>query len=150
MGSRCIASKDNFCQNVPRKNAFFDNFSYTNYNFQLVNHFLPQCRPPCIKASSYRTAQAEEGIPVQVAPKAKQSKRLQHLFLDDQGFPDQSDDYDHVLHNIYGGPILRKLKNPVLDLHAPLDPAFYSELIPEKHKAQIHQDVDMSHLDPDL
>jgi hypothetical protein len=135
VGSRCVASKDNFCQNVPRENAFFDNFFYTTYNFQLVNHLLPHCRPPCIKASSYSTAQAEEVTPVQVAPKAKQGKRLQNFVLDDRGFPDQSNDYSHVLHSIDGGPILRKLKHPVLDLNAPVDPAFYSEFIPEKHTA---------------
>ena len=71
-------------------------------------------------------AQAEEGTPVRVAPKAKKRKRLQNVFLDDQGFPDQSNNYDHVLHNIDGGPILRKLKHPVPYLHAPVDPAFYS------------------------
>ena len=129
---------------------FFDNFSCTIDNFQLVNLLLPNCWPPCIKASTYRTALAEEGTPVQVAPKAKQRKRLQNAFLDDRGFPDQSDNYDHVLHNIDGGPILRKLKHPVPDLHAPVDPAFYSEFMPEKHKAQMRQDVDLSHLDPDL
>ena len=86
---------------------FFDNFSCTIDNFQSVDLLLPYCRPPCIKATTYRTAQAEEGTPVWVAPKAKQRKRLQNVFLDDQGFPDQSDDYDHVLHNIDGGPISR-------------------------------------------
>ena len=103
-----------------------------------------------IKASTYRTAQAEEDILIRVAPKAKQRKRLQNVFLDDQGCPDQSYDYDHVLQNIDGGPILRKLKHPVPDLQAPVDPAFYSEFIPEKHKSQMRQDVDLSHLDPGL
>ena len=70
--------------------------------------------------------------------------------MDDRGFPDQSDEYNHVLHNIDGGPILRKLKHPVPDLNAPVDPAFYSEFIPEKHKAQISQDVDLSHLASNL
>ena len=45
---------------------------------------------------------------------------------------------------------MRKLKHSVLDLHSPVDPAFYSEFIPERHKAQMGQDVDLSHLDPDL
>jgi hypothetical protein len=129
---------------------FFDKFSHTTYHFQSVNHLLPHCRPPCIKASSYSTAQADKVTPVRVAPKAKQRKRLQKVFLDDRGFPDQSDDYDHVLHNIDGGPILHKLKHPVLDLNTPVEPVFFSEFIPEKHEAQMRQDVDLSHLDPDL
>jgi len=93
---------------------------------------------------------AEEGTPVRDKPKPKRRKRLQNVFLDDQGFPDQSNDYDHVLHNIDGGTILRTLKHPFLDLHAPVDLAFYSEFIPDRHKAQMRQDVDLSHLDPDL
>ena len=71
-------------------------------------------------------------------------------FLDDRGFPDQSDDYNHVLHNIDKGPVLCKLKHPVPDLNAPVDPAFYSEFIPEMHKSPMRQDVDLSHLKPDL
>ena len=124
----------------------FDNKSYTVYIFQiLVNHLLPCCKPPCIKTSSYSRAHTGEGTPIRVAPKAKQRKRFQNVFLDDRGFSDQSDDYNHVLHNIDGGPVLRKLKHPVPDLNAPVDPAFYSEFIPEMHKAQMRQDVDLSH-----
>ena len=93
---------------------------------------------------------AEEGTPVRIDLKPKQRKRLQSIFLDDQGFPDQSDNYNHVLHNIDGGPILRKLKHPVPDLNAPVDPKFYSEFIPETHDAQMHQEVDLSHLDPNI
>ena len=129
---------------------FFENFSYTTYNFQLVNHLPPHFRPPCIKASSYSTAQADKVTPVWVAPKAKQCKRLQNFFLDDQGFPDQSNNYNHVLHNIDRGPVLRKLKHRVPDLNAPVDPAFYSEFIPEMHKAPMRQDVDLSHFNPNL
>jgi len=103
-----------------------------------------------LQASSSITARAEEGTPIWVAPKAKRQKRLQNVFLDDRGFPDQSDEYDHLLHNIDGGPVLRKLKHPALDLNAPVDPVFFSEFIPEKHEAQLRQDVDLSHLDPYL
>ena len=45
---------------------------------------------------------------------------------------------------------MRKLKHPAPDLNAPVDPAFYSEFIPEEHEAQMRQEVDLSHLDPDL
>ena len=73
---------------------FFDNLSYTTYNFQLVTNLRPHCRPPCLKASTYSTANADEVTPIQVAPKAKRCKRLQNVYLDDRGFPDQSDHYD--------------------------------------------------------
>ena len=125
-------------------------FAYTYLNFRLVNHLLSHCRRLCIKASSYITTQAGEETPIQVAPKAKRQKRLQNVFLDDRGFPDQSDDYDHLLHSIDRGPVLRRLKHPVLDLNTPVDPVFFLEFIPEKHEDQMRQDVDLSHLDPDL
>ena len=94
---------------------------------------------------------AGQGTPIRVAPKAKRRNLLQHVFLDDdRGFPDQSDDYDHVIHNIDGGPVLRKLKHLVSDLIAPVDPTFFSEFIPEKHEAQMRQEFNLSHLDPDI
>ena len=69
-------------------------------------------------------AHAGEETPIQVAPKAKLRTRFQNVFLDDRGFPDQSDNYNHVLHNIDGGSVLRKLKHPVPDLNVPDGPAF--------------------------
>ena len=103
----------------------------------MVNHLLPHCRPQCIKVSTYSTAKAEEVTPIQVAPKAKQRKCLKNVFLDDREFPDQSKYYNHVLHNIDSGPVLRKLKHPVPDMNASVDPAFFLEFIPEKHEAQM-------------
>jgi hypothetical protein len=119
--------------------------AYTYLNFRLVNQLLPHCSRPCLKASSYSTVIAGEDTPIRVAPKAKRRKRLQNVFLDDRGFPDQSDNYDHLLYNIDGGPVLRRLKHPAPDLNAPVDPAFFLEFIPKKHEAQMRQDVDLSH-----
>ncbi len=34
------------------------------------------------------------------------------MFVNDRGFPDESKYYKTLLHNIDGGPILRKLKHP--------------------------------------
>ncbi len=45
---------------------------------------------------------------------------------------------------------MRRLKHPAPDLNAPVDSAFFSEFILEKHEAQMRQEVDLSHLDPDL
>ena len=61
-----------------------------------------------------------------------------------------SDNYDHVLHDVDGRPILRKLWHPKPDLSAPMDPCYYSSFIPEKHKAIMKRDMDLSHLEPDL
>ncbi len=88
--------------------------------------------------------------PIRVDPEPKRCKRLQNVFLDDRGFPDQSDEYNNVLHHVKGRPVLRKLKHPQPDLDAPPDPAYQSIFIPEKHKAQLHKDVDLSHLEPNL
>jgi hypothetical protein len=55
-----------------------------------------------------------------------------------------------VLHDIDGGPILCKLKHAKPDLNAPPDPAYHLPFIPKKHKAQMHQDMDLLHLSPDL
>ena len=84
--------------------------------------------------------------PIRVSPKPKRRKRLNNVFLDDRGFQDVSDDYDHVLHNIDGGPILRKLRHPKPDLTASMDPLYYSPFIPGKHEAILKRDMDLSHL----
>ena len=85
-----------------------------------------------------------------VSPKPKHRKRLNNVFLNDRGFPDVSDDNDHVLHNIDGGPILRKLWHPKSDLTVSVDPLYYSPFIPELHEAILKRDMDLSHLEPDL
>jgi hypothetical protein len=35
--------------------------------------------------------------PIRVNPKPKRRKQLQNFFLDNRGFPDQSDEYDNLL-----------------------------------------------------
>ncbi len=86
---------------------------------------------------------------IRVSPKPKRCKRLNNVFLNDRGFPDVSDDYDHVPHDIDGGPILRKLWHPKPDLTTPMNPRYYSPFIPEKHEAIMKCDMDLSHLEPD-
>jgi hypothetical protein len=55
-----------------------------------------------------------------------------------------------VLHDIDGGPILHELWHPKPDLSAPMDPLYYLPFIPEKHKAIMKCDMDLSHLEPNL
>jgi hypothetical protein len=71
-------------------------------------------RKPCIKTSGYSTepTSLNENAHIWVAPKPKQRKRLNNVFLNDRGIPDESDESNHGLHDINGGPILRKLWKP--------------------------------------
>jgi hypothetical protein len=87
---------------------------------------------------------------IRVDPKPKRRKHLQNVFLDDRGFPDQSDDYNHVLHGMDGGPILRELCHPQPDLEVPVDPSYYLPFVAKKHEALMHKDMDLSHLNPTL
>jgi hypothetical protein len=45
---------------------------------------------------------------------------------------------------------LRKLRHPLPDLDAPLDPLYYLPFVAEKHEAIMHKDTDLTHLDPTL
>jgi hypothetical protein len=113
---------------------------------------LSRRRIPCVEASTFSMgAQAlPESSPIRVDPKPKRRKHLQNVFLDNRGFADQSDDYNHVLHGVDGGPILWKLCHPQPDLGAPVDSSYYSPFVTEKHKALMHNDMDLSHLNPAL
>ncbi len=73
-----------------------------------------------------------------------------NVFLDNQGFPDQSDNYNHLLHSIDGGLVLQKLRHPMPDLNGPIDPSFDHPFIQEEHDAIMRKKVDLSHLDLDL
>ena len=98
-------------------------FTMTSKNLSLLS-----CRTPCSQEDSFSTSlqPAQENTPIRVAPKPKYHKRFLNLFLDDRGYPDQSNNYDTLLRGINGGPILPKLKHPQPNLGAPLDPLYYS------------------------
>ncbi len=84
--------------------------------------------------------------PICPADKPKQRPQISNVFIDDKGFPDKSDHYNNLLHNIEGGPILRKLKHPPPPLDE-VDPEFFSAYDESKHGEQLRQDLDLSHLD---
>ena len=65
------------------------------------------------------TTATPPGSPIRVAPKAKCRRQIKNVFIDDRGFPDQSDEFDVLLHNIDGGPVLRKLRHPAPPLDEP-------------------------------
>ncbi len=115
-----------------------------------------------MKPSSYTTATISDhpsltsdlvpsfiGSPIRVAAKNKSRGKLRNAFMDDHGFPDQSDEYDTLLHNVDGGPILRKLKHPAppLDVH---DPSFHFPFDEALHGERLREQLDLSHLDPSI
>ena len=69
--------------------------------------------------------------------------------MDNREFPDQSNEYDHLLHSIDGGTVLRKLHHPMPDLNGSVNPNFDHPFIPEEHEDILRRKVDLSHLDPD-
>ncbi len=87
--------------------------------------------------------------PIHLADKPKQCRRISNVFIDDRGFPDESDHYDNLLYNIEGRLILRKLKHPLPPLDE-VDPKVYSTYDESKHGEQLKQDLDLSHLDPHI
>jgi hypothetical protein len=62
------------------------------------------------------------GEPICVARKLR-GKKQSNIFLDDCGFPDQFHEFDIILHNTKGSPILRKRKHPASPLED-IDPRF--------------------------
>ena len=72
--------------------------------------------------------------PIRVAHKPTHQKCFHNVFYDDRGFPDQSDEFDNLLHSVDGGPLLRKLLHPAPNLDGPVDPIFLSVFNPEVHK----------------
>jgi hypothetical protein len=112
-------------------------------------------REPCLKPSSYMAAPVTVpltlplGFPIWVAAKHKGRGWLKNLFVDDQGFPDQSDKYNMLLHNINGGPILQKLKHPSPPLDIP-DLQFHFPFDKALHGGHLQEQLDLSHLDSSI
>jgi hypothetical protein len=91
-----------------------------------------------------------KNAPIWVSQKPKRRKRLNNVFLDDRGFPDVSHNYDYVLHDVDGGPILHRLRHPKPELSAPIDPLYYLPFIAKKHKEIMKRDMELLHLKPKL
>jgi hypothetical protein len=102
-------------------------------------------RPPCLWASSYlapssvtESVESDEppSSPIWVAEKSKCRHQIKNVFINDRGFPDQSDKFDVLLHNIDGGPVLRKLKPSPPPLGV-VDPLFSSQYNESVHGARL-------------
>jgi hypothetical protein len=74
---------------------------------------------------------------------------LKNVFMDDRGFPDQSDEFDTLLHNIDGRAILRKLKHPPPPIDVP-DPRFHFIFDESIHGERLKEQLDLFHLNPSV
>jgi hypothetical protein len=108
----------------------------------------PCARPKCLVGGPGGASSSSSPIRVSPKPKVQGTKRSKNEFFDNCRFPDESEEYDQLLHNIDGGIILRKKKfsTPPLD---DIDPEFnwvYSE---ELHVEKLRTGLDLSHLSPE-
>ena len=114
---------------------------------QLTMHCLSRSKP-CIKPSSYSISQADPppqpatpplGDIICIASKGKGGRcQIKHVFVDNCGYPDQTDDHDTLLHNIEKGPVLRKLRHPPPPL-GEVVPSFDFPFNEVLHGARLHQ-----------
>jgi hypothetical protein len=74
-------------------------------------------------------------------------KKPQNVFYDDRGFPNESEDYNSLLHTIDSGNILRRTKflTPPLNKNDPTFNFAYSE---ELHGEKLRSNLDVLHLPP--
>ncbi len=75
-------------------------------------------------------------------------KKARNVFYNDCGFPDESAAYNHLLHNVDGGVVLRKKKfdAPALDQD---DPEFNYTFSEADHGERLKNELDLSHLSPE-
>jgi hypothetical protein len=85
--------------------------------------------------------------PIRVSPKPKCHRKLRNVFYDDHGFPNQSDEFYHLLHNIDGSVILCKKKHlqPPLDVDNPMFNYKFDETL---HSDKINSKLLIDHLLP--
>ncbi len=89
----------------------------------------------------------ETKSPICVPPKPKCHRKLWNVFYDDRGFPDQSDEFNHLLKNIEGSVILHKMKHhqPPLDVDNPMFNYKFDEAL---HATKIKSELLLDHLSP--
>jgi hypothetical protein len=72
---------------------------------------------------------------------------LRNVFYDDRGFLDQSDEFNHIMHNIDGGVILCKKKHPQPNLDVN-NPSFNYKFNEALHAVKIKSELSIGHLLP--
>jgi hypothetical protein len=90
-----------------------------------------------------------EGVksPIRISPKPKCRHKSRNVFYNDRGFPDQSDEFNHLLHNIDGSVILRKKKHhqPPFGVN---NPTFNYGFDDSLHGDKIKSELSIDHLLP--
>jgi hypothetical protein len=85
--------------------------------------------------------------PIRVSLKPPKGKKRKNIFIDDRGFPDQSDEFDTLLHSLEGGPIIMLCKRrhpaPAFD---DIDPAFNHVYNESLHGAEFKEEFTPSPL----
>jgi hypothetical protein len=84
--------------------------------------------------------------PIRVARKVK-GKKQSNVFLDNRGYPNQSHEFDVILHNVKGGPILCQRKHPALPIDN-IDQRFLSHYDKARQGVKLLQELNLSHLNP--
>ena len=98
-----------------------------------------QLQPPDSGPPPIFNADLPTGEPIRVARKIRGRKRP-NVFIDDRGFPDQSDEFDTILHNVEGGPILRRRKHPAPPLDD-IDPRFHAVYDESLHGDKLRKEL---------
>ena len=118
-----------------------------------MNNFVPLSPPissVAARQSNVPLLALHAAEPIRVAHKPKHQTRYHNIFYDDIGFPDQSDEFDYLLHSVDGGPLLRKSLHPAPNLDSPVDPHFLSAYNLAIHKNQLREKLNLSHLPLDV
>jgi hypothetical protein len=108
----------------------------------------PCARPQCLVGSPGGASSSSSPIRVSPKPKVQGAKRSKNIFFDNRGFPNESEEYTQLLHNIDGGIILRKKKFPTPPLDN-IDPEFNWVYLEELHGEKLRTGLDLSHLLPE-
>ena len=74
-------------------------------------------------------------------------RKSRNVFYGDRSFPDQSDEFDHLMHNIDGGVILRKKKHPQPPLDVD-DPKFNYKFDEALHSKKLTSELSIANLSP--
>jgi hypothetical protein len=113
------------------------------------SHALSKSYSTCPVLAPPDTPEKLPSTPIRVAKKNKSHQQIKNVFIKNRGFPDQSDKFNILMYNIYGGPVLQKLKHPPpsLDVVNPIFSFRYDETL---HCDSLCKNLDLSHLDSAL
>jgi len=125
---------------------FYPQLILSDYSCHFWRSSVSQQDPTSAVSHTSVSPPGHNDAPIRVAHKPKRQKQVHNVFCDNRGFPDQSDEFDYLLHNVDGHPILCKLLHPPPALDGKVDPSFLSTFDPAVHKTRMREELDLSHL----